>query len=170
MSKLSPPWYTLWNEINASIGNDPDVTVKPLDTQQSPFIVPVQVGSHEKAEAIASILDLRHIIGNITVDVEIRDQTGTIVSPKVPQTTEELAKMMETALGGNGWFSEVIARPIYPQGPEVIYPVFKKEVIQFFNDDLSDVYSNYNNVAAFVFKDVLNGAPGGFSVYCSTAK
>lgn len=170
MVKLSPSWYTLWNEIKASIGNDPDVKVNPLVTKSSPFEVPIDVTGHDKAVAIVSIMALRHQLGNITVDIQVKDEKGNVVSPETPESPEQLVEMVKKALGNNAWFVDVVAKSPFPHARTIVYPVFKKDVIQFFNDDLSDLYNNYNNVVAFVFGDVLNPAPGGFSLYCSTAQ
>ncbi|MFC5468952.1 hypothetical protein ACFPPD_09475 [Cohnella suwonensis] len=46
--------------------------------------------------------------------------------------------------------------------------MFKVRVVQFFNDDLSDFYSNYNNVAASVFRDVLRNMVSGTVIQFST--
>lgn len=35
--QLSPPWYTLRNQIAATIGNDPSVRVSELDRSQQPL-------------------------------------------------------------------------------------------------------------------------------------
>jgi hypothetical protein len=170
-TQLSPPWYTLWNEIKASIGNDPGVTVGDLDTSQTPYIVPISVDNHDKAVAIASIMNLHHQMGNITVDVQVKDPAGNIVTPITPSNPQALVELIESGLGNNGWFQKVVAQPFYPGSPStVVFVVFSKAVIQFFNDDLSDLYNNYNNVVAFVFRDVLHPAPGGISLYSSTAE
>ena len=170
MAQLSPPWYTLWNEIKASIGNDPDVSVGDLDTSKSPFIVPIKVNNRDKAIAIASIMTLHHQLGNVRVQVEVEDQNGNVVLPVSPSSVKALTEIFELALTKNQWFEQVVSKPRVPGSSEVVFPVFSKGVIQFFNDDLSDLYNNFNNVVAFVFRDVLNPAPGGFSVLCSTAE
>jgi hypothetical protein len=168
--QLSPPWYTLWNEIKSSIGDDPAVTVNPLNTSQNPFIVPIAVSNNDKAVGIASIISLQHQLGNISVAVQVTNADGQIVTPVIPSSVEELVQLVQTALNGNSWFIEVIEKQIAPTLPVTVYPVFSKAVIQFYNDDLTDLYSNYNNVAAFVFKNVLNPAPGGIPLYSSTAQ
>jgi len=169
-AQLSPPWYTLWNEIKASIGNNPGVTVEDLDTSQTPYIVPISVDNHDTAAAIASIMNLHYQIGNITVDVQVKDPAGNIVTPITPGSVSQLVELVESGLGNNGWFKEVLPKPLYPNAPEVVFVVFAKAVIQFYNDDLSDLYHNYNNVAAFVFRDVLHPSPGGIWLYTSTAE
>jgi hypothetical protein len=167
---LSAPWYTLWNEIKATIGNDSDVSVGDLDTSRSPFIVPIKVNNHDKAVAIASIMALHHQLGNVSVDVQVKDPNGTIVQPVTPSSAQALTELVQVALAKNNLFEKVVVKPLYPGARDIVYPVFSKAVIQFYNDDLSDLYNNYNNVAASVFSDVLNPAPGGVSVYSSTTE
>ena len=50
----------------------------------------------------------------------------------------------------------------------VVYAIFKKEVIQFFNDDISDFYCNYNEVAAKVFNEVLCNDYKEILLFCTT--
>ena len=169
-TKHSPPWYTLWDEINASIGNSQDVTVGELDTSSSPFTVTVTVASREKAVATASIMQLRYDLGEAEVVVNVKDSEGKIISPVAPQSPDQLVEMVKTALGENGWFIDAVAKPLSPGRPLVVFPVFSKAVIQFDNDNWDDLYQNYNNVVAFVFARVLSSAPGDISLFCSTAK
>lgn len=168
--QLSPPWYTLWNEIKASVGNDPDVKVSPLVTSSNPFVVPITVGNSDRAVALASIMAPAHQFGNITVVIQVKDGGGNPVKPITPGSPDQLAAFVKTALGGNAWFKDVVTQPLFPGGSPVVFTVFAKAVIQFPNDDLSDLYHNYNNVVGFVFRDVLNPAPGGFPLYSSTAQ
>jgi len=74
-----------------------------------------------------------------------------------------LSELIEVGLAKNGWFEQVVIQPLVPGGASVAFIVFSKAVVQFFNDDLSDLYHNYNNVVAFSFKDVLNPAPGALA-------
>jgi len=170
MITLSPPWYTIWNKIKSTFGNDPNVKVGPLVTQSTPFKIIIDVNDHDKATAIASILSLKFDLGNNSIQVAVRDNKGSVVVPTVPTSEEQLVSIIKTALGSNAWFvdAKIVILPILER--KILYAVFHKAVIQFFNDDLSDMYNNYNNVAAFVFKDVLNEAPGGYVINCSTER
>ena len=170
-TNLSPPWYTLRNEIKCSVGYDRGVAVGPLDTTNTPYIVPIAVSGDDKAVALASIMNAEFPMGNITVAVQVKNSEGVVIKPKTPSSAEELGEMVKTAFGGNALFSEVVVQSFFPGSPfKAVYAVFDKSVIQFYNDDLSDLYRNFNRVAAFVFREVLNPAPGGIALYCSTVE
>jgi hypothetical protein len=172
MAQLSPPWYTLWNEINSSIGNDPRVTVAPLDTSQNPYSIVIQCEEHRQAVALVSLMLLQYSFGNVEVEVTVTDAAGDIVQPVVPTSAIELAKWVRRAFKTNNWFVDVHARSLLPPSNSfvVVYPIFARDVIQFFNDDLTDFYYNYNQVVAFVFQDVLQPTPGGITLNPSTAE
>ena len=169
--QLSPPWYTLWNEINTTIGCSPDVNVGTLNTSNNPYTIDIKIKDHDKAVATASIMLLNYQFGNIGVQVNITDSDGDTVSPVTPESADELGILVTTALSKNSWFQEVVVKKFLPSSQRSsVYPVFSKGVVQFYNDNLTDLYSNYNNVAAFVFNNVLNLSPGGITVLCSTAE
>lgn len=168
---LNPPEYTLWAEIKNSVGETPGVEVGPLnEKEKGSYIVPVKVKDHDQAVAVASIMTLSHEFGNITVEVRVTDGGGSPVNPVTPGSSNQLADLVRKALRGNCRLKEVVVKSS-PLGPrETVYPVFTRSVIQFPNDDLSDLYSNFNGVAAAVFRYVLASAPGGYHLNPSTAK
>ena len=168
--QLPPPWYALWSKINGTVGNDPGVTVYPLDTSKQPYVAPITVANNDQAVALASILMLHYHLGQVQVQVQIKNGAGTIVKPILPTSPDQLAGLVQTALGHNGWFVTVVKHPISMGGKDVVFPVFAKQVLQYPGDDLSDAYMNYNNVVAFTFRDVLQGAPGGQLLSPSTAQ
>ena len=169
---LSPPWYTLWNEIKSTIGNDSEITVDDLNTASLPYIIPVQVKNDQKAVAIATIVSLHHQLGNISIDIQVKDANGNEVKPIYPTTAKDLASVVELALSTNPWFKKVTIKPFspFPGSKDAVYIILSKAVIQFYNDDLSDLYYNYNNVVAYVFREVLNSAVSGISIHTSTAE
>jgi len=55
-------------------------------------------------------------------------------------------------------------------GRLAVFPIFSKAVVQFPNNDIGDLYFNFNDVAAKSFRNVLEGAPGGIILPVSTDK
>ncbi|WP_096200452.1 hypothetical protein [Bacillus sp. FJAT-45350] len=171
MAKLSPPWITLWNEIKYSIGKDNEVSVLPIDTVKQPYVIKVITANEEKGRALATILTQVHQLGNIQILVVVENGNGLSYEGLPLYAHDEIPSIIRKALKSNQWFVDVIVKQVapYPNAPTVFYPVFKKSVIQFFNDDLTDVYNNYNNVVADVFSKVLIDAISGISINCSTS-
>lgn len=168
--KLSPPWYTFWNKVKATIGKDPSVTVGQLQTGSTPYVIPITTANAAKAQALANILKPFIHIGSLVINVQVSVPNGQPLKPQTPANPQQLFDMTKTALTGNTLLSSVQKQAIFPGGPDVVWPIFTPSVVQFPNDDLSDFYHNYNGVASDVFKDVLNLNPGGLYLYPSTNK
>ena len=168
MGRLSPPWNTYYNFIRESIGSDPCVKVSDMtEVSGAQYIVQIQAHTKEKARALATILALRKTFGKVIVDIEIL-HNGRGVSPyEPPLTTVDLVRVFNQALDTNAYFKNV--RP-GGFGITSVFPIFKKEVIQFFNDNLSDFYQNFNGVAANVFAEVLRPDIYGTNINPSTAQ
>jgi hypothetical protein len=157
---LSPPWWILYSKICTSIGSDPTLHVQPMHNGDTVYYIDILAPNVTRGKALRTILNPQYDIGNITVYVRVFDSTGTEITSKNTDPVEKIIEAIKIALGTNPYFVEVIdTRGKLPPMQETIIGqiviVFKKAVIQFFNDDISDYYSNYNSVAMNVFKDVL---------------
>ncbi|CAG9614087.1 hypothetical protein BACCIP111899_03314 [Bacillus rhizoplanae] len=153
---LSPPWVIYFNELKFSIGENPGVTVGPLIPAGDDYIILVTVTGNEKARAIATILNPTVNFGNINVNVVVSNREGQMIAPfSCPLDAFEIAHVFQLALEGNPFFEDVVVKPQLPGEQDVVYPVFKPKVIQFFNDDISNLCNTFVAVAANVFKDVI---------------
>jgi len=168
MARLSPPWNTYYNFIKWSIGSDPGVRVLDMrEVSSTQYIIQIQANREEKARALATILALRKSFGHVIVDIEVT-HNGRGVSPyEPPLANSDLIRIFNQALGTNSYFENVKTGGFVVTS---IFPIFKKGVIQFFNDDLSDFYNNFNGVAANVFADVLRPDIYGIRINPSTAQ
>ncbi|GLX66423.1 hypothetical protein [Paenibacillus glycanilyticus] len=166
---LSPPEFTYYNEIKYSVGKDPLVSVGPLqDHGDGEFIVKLYVKGIKKAQALATLVAPVKVIGEISIQVLVISG-GKVIEPITRTLTpKEIADLYRTAFRTNRLFHFVSVRTIF--GQTYVYPVFKIRVVQFYNDDLSDFYGNYNNVAAFVFRNVLRNEVSGTFIQFSTDK
>ena len=168
-AKLSPPWITYFNFLKHSVGNDPCVDVLDIEeaTEDFDYLVKINVKGRERAAALATILNPCKEFGNVIVRIKIM-RCGREVEPiECPQDLTGLARVYKDAFCTNRYFNEVKIIKIF--GASLLFPIFKKEVIQFFNDDISDYYNNYNGVAADVFAEVLIMPMGEITVNPTTA-
>ncbi|MCL2336141.1 MAG: hypothetical protein FWC60_01840 [Firmicutes bacterium] len=167
-SRLSPPQYTYYNYIKHSIGNDPCVNVADMkEMGGGNYVIPIHVQGHERAVALATILELHKSMGNLSIDIEIFCGNQMVTPSENTENSESLLKLYEQALSTNRYFACAKINELLPGYPS-IFPVFKKEVIQFYNDDLSDLYRNFNGVAADVFREVFKSSINDITINPST--
>ncbi|KGX91741.1 hypothetical protein, partial [Pontibacillus marinus] len=168
--ELSPPQVTYFNQLKYSIGNDPFLTV--IDLYELPknagYLIPIWIRNEEKARALATILETQREIGNIPIYVVVLFD-GNIAEPYDVSkfNARDISKLVEDALETNRYFLFSKVAFVVP-GTVAVYPVFTKSVTQFYNEDLSDLYRNYNEVAAEVFKEVFQEKINGIDLDPST--
>ena len=152
--KLSPPWHTFFNFVKHTIGKDKQVKVLEMkEVSETDFIIQIEVKDKDKALALATILEPHKEFGNINVYVEVLCFGKAVKPSEKKQNVCTLVKFYEKAFETNKYF--VHAEVVDFFGSMILFPVFKKEIIQFFNDNLADLYQNFNGVVADVFKEML---------------
>ena len=88
--------------------------------------------SNEKARALATLLKSFVQFGNVSVTVIVTNNENEIVNPfPCPLDAFEIAHLFQVALENNPYFEQVVVQPQFPGGPNVVFPVFAAEVIQF---------------------------------------
>lgn len=141
--KLSAPWETLRHEMEQLFGSDPDIKIA-FDEQS--YELKLYVDGERKAAALTKLLAKEKTYGNVTVKIEV-----------IPANTtdETIAELYKDAFDGNEVVDEVLTVKL-PGGGAANYVIFKNEVVQFFNDDISDPQglesTLYENIADDVFE------------------
>lgn len=142
--KLSPPWVIFYREIEALFKEDPDIRITYDEIGN---VITLRVNNAEKAEALSKLLPVEKIFGNVAVQIRV-------IPPNGVETTK--ATLFEQAFDGNPIFSNMTTIEgifTYP----ISYVVFRKEVVQFYTDDLSDINglrsTLYQDIAKDVFGD-----------------
>ena len=153
-TRLSPPQYTYNNFLKHSIGNDPCVTVSDIkEITEADLLVEIDARCRDKAVALATILELEKEFSNYKMEIHVLFRGQKVNPIEESLDAKELLKIIDCALKTNHYYETTRALPV-PSTIQ-IFPIFKKEVVQFFNDDISDFYANFNGVAADVFREVL---------------
>lgn len=145
-TKLSPPWIEYLTELEVMFGDDPEINI---DYDGENYKIIMRVDNTDKADALTSLLPAEIEFGGVKLQIAV-----------VPANAENKDKLdlIERALRGNPHFSQII-RVTDPMLPQMNYVMFKKQIAQYFNDNLGDPNGNittlYQNLASKLFGDSL---------------
>lgn len=146
---LSAPWSTHYNKVRVMFEDDEDIEVGAFDNKHRRF--EIDVYDYAKYIALKNILFQTVRFGNVVLHIDICYKGETCT--KTPKLAS-IVDYYEALLEDNPHLSriECVEKPM----GFATYVVFKKEVIQFYNDDTSDLYGNWNglceDIARKIFK------------------
>lgn len=152
---ISPPWLGFFRELEALFGKDPEITLRYVD---EPTAVKFYVDNEAKAAALDAILPKSKNFGGKVIYVDLV-LTNKAKNPSV-------ASLFKTAFEGNPAFIEMIdiegvfVNPIH-------YCVFAKEVVQYWNDNLSDPLGNVTTLYQDIAKDIFEESDTGGVIFCT---
>lgn len=146
--KLAPPWVTYVNEIKALFKDDKDIRVVYDNNRVE---INIYVEKYEKARAIEEILPISKQFGN--VELRIYVIPANVGNADLSNYTR--GQIFDAAFDGNPAYSfSVDIDSVFTN--VLTYVVFTNKVVQFFNDNLNDVYGNmstlYQEIASDVFE------------------
>ena len=153
---IASPWVIYYHKLNALFGKDPDIR---LDYNDETKTVKMYVTGTEKADAIQKLLPEGVFFGGVELKI--------VVIPANKDVEERRIDLIEKALKGNPIFDEIIhVDSIFSN--DLSYVMFKREVAQFFNDNLGDPHGNASYLYADLARDIF-GTTEGDGVMFSTA-
>lgn len=141
--QIAPPWIQYVNKLKALFGKDNDIRIEYSNDTPS---VSLYVEGQAKASALSSLLPQTVLFGGVSLSVNV-----------IPANDNEpsYADLFRAAFKNNPVVTNVISIDNVFTDP-LTYMVFKKEVVQFYNDDLSDPHGNcstlYQDLADEIFK------------------
>lgn len=152
--KLSPPWDEYYRKVNALFSPDPDIHIL---YDEEDYILKLFVDSDDKAAALKTLLPETVNFGNINMTIEIvpANGCGRVVG------TEDAIKL---AFDGNPIVNDIITTS--GMGTfNATYVIFKKKVVQYFNDSLADIHGFRSTLYEDIAREVLGT---DFGVYFCT--
>ena len=144
--KLSPPWSIFYDEIRVMFAEDPEVRVIMDEENKT---VHVFVSDPRKSAAIRQILQQERQFGRVKL---------TVLVPPPDSADYNFADGVElycAAFEKNPRLSYV--QPKTSIFDTSFYVVFKNEVIQYFNDDISDINGQCSTLAECIARDIFVG-------------
>lgn len=145
--KLSSPWEIYYSQITKLFEKDNGV-IPVLDDTEEEKVIKLFVDQQGKADALAKLLEPVKTFGNVVVKVKVLPSNTTEESP---------VELFRKAFEGNGALS-YIASTSAPF--EFNYVVFKKEVVQYYADNMSDPNGNHSTLYQNLANDIFEKHPG----------
>ena len=143
---ISSPWVIFYREVQALFAEDPTVHVV-YDEEENH--IKLYVDNGDKAEALDLLLPQEKVFGNVTVKLSVIPANNADGLFGDFNTNE----LYNIAFCGNGAyaFSKTIAG-VFTNN--LTYVVFKRKVVQYYNDSLSDIYGQYSTLYQDIAADV----------------
>ena len=145
---LSPPWISYVHKIESLFNGDEDVIVQ-YDNEE--VALKFFVNDEVKAEAISKLLPMQKEFGNVILTI-------TVYPPN--EYVKPRAAYFGEAFEGNPNVVDIITIEDVPGmiiSNPITYVIFRKEVVQYYNDDLGDAHgvcsTLYQDIAKRVLKD-----------------
>lgn len=161
-TKLSPPWIWYVNLLEQLFDPDPLIAFNFDYQGDDGPVVTLATTDPDKAAALDKLLPEVKTFGNVKLSIMI--DSPTISNRAFPRAKE----LFETAFKGNPIFKGAISP--CDDGYyyfDFTYVLFKKAVVQFFNDNLNDAHgivsTLYQDIASIVFEEA--NLPGVY--YCT---
>lgn len=146
--KKSAPWITYYREVNALFAKDDEVFVV-LDEESETLNIYVE--NEKKANAIQYLMPTEKNFGNVLLLIKVipSNKGDYMVNARNPLTVATDAFCDNDAV-----YAVTDVSGVFP----LVYVIFRKEVVQYFDDNLGDINGNcstlYETMARDVFENV----------------
>lgn len=159
---IEAPWQTFCKELKALFERDKDIIVSDIYEPEdglTDYSFAIQIRNHEKFIALDRLLTKVKTFGNVTLGVDLFDEENA---------ETDVVGLFKTLFEGNPIVDSIQTRTD-PAGVDWNYVLFKPEVIQFFDDDLTDFNGNWNGLAEEIALDVFEENSRGVN-FCTAPK
>jgi len=164
MAKLNliAPWDEYYEELNAFFKDDPDVTILYDEEAKN---IKVLVQETIKAEALTRLLKDEVEFGGVKLTITVVPANEVTKGVKKLITNidnnENYGDMFERALINNSAFAYTYTVDNV-MGFNAVFVVFKKQVIQYYNDNLGDLHGMKSTLAENIARDIFVSHNGVF--------
>lgn len=147
---LAAPWTTYYRQLQSFFKKDEEVKVI-FDNQTAS--IKIFVENPTKADALTLLLPTAKTFGNVTVNVSVIPANNAERKEELDPKNHQ--QLFTHALNGNKAIS-FIQEVGFMGNQKFMYVVFDKEVVQFYNDDISDIrglcHTLYQDIANTIFE------------------
>lgn len=138
---LEAPWERFAKMVKALFAQDDDIFVGDIyEGNDTTYALNISVKKHDKFLALDRLMPSVKTFGNVTLGIVLFDEENA---------ENDVLALFKTLFDGNPIVDSIQTRPD-PAGVCWNYVLFKPEVIQFFDDDMTD----YNGLWSGLAEDI----------------
>ena len=159
---LEAPWQTFAKKLKALFAQDSDIDVSDIyaaEDRDGVQVIDVTVLGHEKFVALDRVMAKERRFGNVRVVINLYDLEN--------ETDNAGIDIFKTLFKDNPAVADIVSMAD-PTGTNWNYVCFKPEVVQFFDDDMSDVNGNYTGLMEDIAREVFADNHRGVN-FCTAA-
>lgn len=151
---LQSPWVTYNNKVKALFANDDDISVSDVrEDDDGNLVMTIGSSDYHKYIALDRVIAKKVEFGNVTLRVKV-------VQLNHIETIDDIVELYKTIFEGNKIVRDIRVLPDFT-GTEHCFIRFNPEVVQFFNDDISDYDGNWSGLAQDIAKEVFQDCAAG---------
>lgn len=155
---LTSPWVTFYHEVNAFFEKDNDIKVIYNEDEN---VIDLYVDNGAKAAALTELLPTEKNFGAVTMSINVipANRLNATKINKFLSNDVDKGNLIATALDGNDRLADVV-RIVGIFNNPMTYIVFRKEVVQYFNDSLGDIHGVCSTLMQDIAKDIFEDTEG----------
>ena len=146
--KIAPPWIQYVNKLIALFGRDPEIK---MEYDNDGVEVKIRVTNQRKADALTQLLPPAKEFGSVALKI-------TVIPANLGAGT---ASLFKDAFHGNPAMNDMQTVTGAFTNP-VTYMIFDKKVVQYYNDDLGDLYGNRSTLYEDLAREIFESHDGVF--------
>lgn len=137
--ELSAPVYTYANTVQALFEEDQEIEIEELVKTdiKGEYLLKIKCSNPLKGAALSALLRKEVVFGKLKLITEVDTSDAKV-------ETKDLLNMLNLVFAGNPLFSQAIDEIDSRFKTHKIWCLMQPEILQFYNDDLSDYYRNLN--------------------------
>lgn len=158
---MQPPWITYANKLKVLLNDDPMIEisgVREVESEDYNYEVVINVSDSDKYVALGKVLHPIIPFGNVKLKVTLRNA----------DKEDPYFEIYETIFRGNPHFKDM--KIVADQaGGKHAYARFYPEVLQFYNDDLTDYNGNWSGLAHEIAREIFAGSTDASMNFCTAS-
>lgn len=158
--KLSPPWVLYYKKLNTLFEYDKDVLVIYDEDEME---IKLYCSDNNKSEALSFLLPNTISFGDVELKITVIPSNEKTNKVKITINNPETA--IYVLFNTNNEYVESVEAIPTPFG-RFTYVIFIKEVVQYFEDNLSDFYGNKSTLCEDIAREIFKNIDGVF--FCTS--